>query len=108
MPVPLYSNEHSEHNESVRNVSEIEEDQTNNNLIEDNFDDTNLSFIEPTSQKWTSSTNSSSFLKKKCLVGLGDVYKAALDFFSKKKRIILMKKMWIYVFLKAYYQTCDL
>lgn len=64
MPVPLYSNEHSEHNVSVGNVSEIEEDQTNNNLIEDNFDDTNLSFIEPTPQKWTSSTNSSSFKKK--------------------------------------------
>ncbi|KAL4084927.1 hypothetical protein QTP88_027794 [Uroleucon formosanum] len=62
MPVSLSSNEYSEHNENVGNVSEIEEDQTDNNLIEDNFADS--SFIEPTSQQWTSSTSSSSFQKK--------------------------------------------
>lgn len=86
MPVTLPSNEYSEHNESVGNFSEIEEDQTDNNLIEDNFDDTNSSFIEPTPQQWTSSTKSSSFQKKKRPVGLEDVNKAALDFFSKKKK----------------------
>lgn len=107
MPVTLPSNEYSEHNESVGNFSEIEEDQTDNNLIEDNFDDTNSSFIEPTPQQWTSSAKSSSFQKKKRPVGLEDVNKAALDFFSKKKNEIILK-MWIYVFLKVYYQICDL
>ncbi|KAL4142362.1 hypothetical protein QTP88_004836 [Uroleucon formosanum] len=102
--VSLSSNEYSEHNENVGNVSEIEEDQTDNNLIEDNFADS--SFIEPTPQQWTSSTSSSSFQKKKRPVRLEDVNKAALNFFSKKNQIIL--KIWIYVFFKVYYQTCDL
>ncbi|KAL4088605.1 hypothetical protein QTP88_023694 [Uroleucon formosanum] len=102
--VSLSSNEYSEHNENVGNVCEIEEDQTDNNLIEDNFADS--SFIEPTPQQWTSSTLSSSFQKKKLPVELEDVNKAALNSFSKKNQIIL--KIWIYVFLKVYYQTCDL
>jgi hypothetical protein len=99
MRVPRSSNDEcSEKDECTGNVSENEEDNIDLNLIiEDTPDtnklnDTNSSFIESSPQQSTSSTNKLSVQKKQRPVRLEDVNKAALDFFSKKKKIDNMEE----------------
>jgi len=86
----LPNNECSEQNESIGNVSESEEENTDNNQIENSANYTSSSFIKPNPQQWTSNTKSSSFQKKQRTTGLDEVNKAALDFFSKKRSQIIL------------------
>lgn len=103
MPVlPPPNNECSEQNENIGNVSESEEVNIDNYPIEDYPNDSNSSFAEPNPQQWISSTKSSSFQKKQRSVGLEEVNKAALDFFTKKKKS--EHPVEDVDFLKVYYQ----